>query len=176
MKTQFSHQSSAGTTPVIVEEIAAGRYQVLVGEEPLALDVRRVGPGEYHVLDGAEGHDVLVLPSVNGRPCLVHWDGVAVPVTLLDEQQAARAALTSGGKAGARGSDGTVSIRAPMPGKVVKRLVEAGETVSAGQGIIVIEAMKMENELRSPVDGSVKEVRVGEGQNVEAGEALVVVE
>jgi biotin carboxyl carrier protein len=176
MKIQFSHQGDAGLTAVTVERVGEGRYQVQVGESALHLDVHRVAPGQYHVLDGTDGHDVVVLPAAAGRPGLVLCDGQVAPVALLDEQQAARAAHVSTARAGARGADGTVAIRAPMPGKVVKRLVEAGQTISAGQGVIVIEAMKMENELRSPVDGLVKELRAGEGDAVEAGEPLVVVE
>ena len=61
-----------------------------------------------------------------------------------------------------------------MPGKVVRALVRAGESVSAGQPVIVVEAMKMENELKSPRDGIVQEVRAGEGQAIEAGQTLVV--
>ena len=176
MKTHFSHQGEDGLTSVTVEQVGEGKYEVSVGDASLALDVRRVGPGQYHVLDGTEGHDVVVVPAADGRGGQVLCDGLAAPVSLLDEQQAARAALAVSARAGVRGPDGAVAIRAPMPGKVVKRLVEAGQTISAGQGVIIIEAMKMENELRSPVDGSVKELRVGEGDNVEAGEPLVLVE
>ena len=63
-----------------------------------------------------------------------------------------------------------------MPGKVVKVLVRAGDEVKARQGLVVVEAMKMENELRSPKDGRVSEVLVAEGASVEAGRPLVVVE
>ncbi len=176
MRTQYSVQSGDGLTAVSIENAGEGRYRAQVGEHILELDVRPVGPNQYHVLVGQEAHDVVLVPGQNGEPWLVHWDGTAFPVALLDEQQAARAALSNAARAGAPGGDGAVAIRAPMPGKVVKRLVGAGQVVTAGQGVIVIEAMKMENELRTPVNGSVKEVRVGEGENVEAGEALVLVE
>jgi biotin carboxyl carrier protein len=63
-----------------------------------------------------------------------------------------------------------------MPGKVVKVLVKPGDEVKARQGLVVVEAMKMENELRSPKDGRVAEVLVAEGASVEAGRLLVVVE
>ncbi len=63
-----------------------------------------------------------------------------------------------------------------MPGKVVKILVKAGDQVKARQGLVVVEAMKMENELRSPKDGRVSDVLVAEGASVEAGRLLVVVE
>jgi biotin carboxyl carrier protein len=62
-----------------------------------------------------------------------------------------------------------------MPGRVVRVLVGEGDEVAPGQGLVVIEAMKMENELKSPRPGRVREVAVGEGQAVEAGALLVVV-
>ncbi|MCC6750652.1 MAG: hypothetical protein IT371_23545 [Deltaproteobacteria bacterium] len=63
-----------------------------------------------------------------------------------------------------------------MPGKIVKYLVRAGEEVTVGQGLVVVEAMKMENELRSVVDGTVKQLGAPEGQSVEAGVDLMVIE
>ena len=63
----------------------------------------------------------------------------------------------------------------PMPGRVVRVLVESGDAVTAGQALAVVEAMKMENEVASPATGVVSEVRVAAGDPVEAGGALVVV-
>jgi len=71
---------------------------------------------------------------------------------------------------------GPARITAPMPGKLVRVLVEPGQDVAAGEGLVVVEAMKMENELRAPKAGRVKDVPVKEGQAVEAGALLVVVE
>ena len=65
---------------------------------------------------------------------------------------------------------------APMPGKIVKVLVKPGDQVTARQGVVVIEAMKMENELRASRDGQVKDVHVAEGDLVEAGRLLTVIE
>lgn len=72
--------------------------------------------------------------------------------------------------------DGLAEIKTAMPGKVVRILVEAGDEVAKGDGIVVVEAMKMQNELKSPKDGVVKEIRAAEGQTVSAGDILVVVE
>jgi biotin carboxyl carrier protein len=74
------------------------------------------------------------------------------------------------------GAGGPQRVTAPMPGKIVKVLVTPGDTVSARQGLVVIEAMKMENELRASRDGRVKEVHVTEGALVETGRLLVVIE
>jgi biotin carboxyl carrier protein len=71
---------------------------------------------------------------------------------------------------------GDQRVTAPMPGRIVRVLVRAGDTVAAGQPLVVVEAMKMENELKSLKAGRVKEVSVGEGTSIEAGRLLVVVE
>ena len=71
---------------------------------------------------------------------------------------------------------GTASIDSPMPGKVIKILVKEGEEVKAGQGIIVVEAMKMENEIKTPKAGVVKEIKVKEGDAVEAGARMALIE
>jgi biotin carboxyl carrier protein len=63
-----------------------------------------------------------------------------------------------------------------MPGRVVRVLVKPGDRISVGQGVVIVEAMKMENELRSPKDGVVREVKTIEGTAVEAGAVLVVIE
>jgi biotin carboxyl carrier protein len=81
----------------------------------------------------------------------------------------------SRGVAGAHGA-GPQRLTAPMPGKVVRVLVRPGDDVQPRQGLVVVEAMKMENELRAARAGRVKEIFVTEGQSVEAGTALVVVE
>jgi biotin carboxyl carrier protein len=71
---------------------------------------------------------------------------------------------------------GPLAVRSPMPGKIVKVLVRPGDEVKAGQGVVVVEAMKMENELRAPRDGRVKEVSAREGHAVESGETLATLE
>jgi acetyl/propionyl-CoA carboxylase alpha subunit len=73
-------------------------------------------------------------------------------------------------------SVGAARVTTPMPGKVVRVLVSPGDRVAARQGLVVVEAMKMENELRSPKEGVVRELHVSEGMSVEAGRLLVVVE
>jgi pyruvate carboxylase subunit B len=70
-------------------------------------------------------------------------------------------------------AEGRQQVVAPMPGKVVRVLVSAGEQVEAGQGLLVVEAMKMQNEIRSPKSGTVEKVVASEGQAVNAGDVLV---
>jgi biotin carboxyl carrier protein len=83
------------------------------------------------------------------------------------------------GRAGAEGGanpDGEHAVVAPMPGRVVRVLVSPGDEVAARQPVVVVEAMKMENELRSPKAGRVKDVAVTPGASVDAGRVLVVIE
>lgn len=83
-----------------------------------------------------------------------------------------REALGRGPTEGARGR---AEVKAPMPGKVVRLLAAAGDAVTAGQGVLLFEAMKMQNEIRSPQDGVIGELAVTEGQTVEARDVLFVV-
>jgi biotin carboxyl carrier protein len=99
----------------------------------------------------------------------VHVNGVAVPLIVIDRRHRRRG---GGGPAGDEARPRAVV--APMPGRIVKVLVKPGEAVEARQGLVVIEAMKMENELRAPRAGTVADVRVTEGASVEANAVLVV--
>ena len=78
-------------------------------------------------------------------------------------------------RAGA-GEQGVMKIKAPMPGKVVRILAAVGTQVEAGQSVVVIEAMKMQNELKAPKNGVVKKINVAEGAAVDAGQSLAEVE
>jgi len=80
------------------------------------------------------------------------------------------------GRRTAAESSGPQSVTAPMPGRVLRVLVEAGQDVEAGQGLIVVEAMKMQNEMKSPRAGRVASVKVDAGATVSAGDILVVIE
>ncbi len=79
-------------------------------------------------------------------------------------------------KSGAASGEGPQKLLAPMPGKVVRIIRPAGSEVEAGQGVLVVEAMKMQNELKSIKKGTVKQVMVAEGASVSAGEVLAIVE
>jgi biotin carboxyl carrier protein len=96
-------------------------------------------------------------------------NGVAIPAEVFDPRdlRARPAAMASGGRS---------EISAPMPGKVIRVLVSEGDSVEAGQGLVVVEAMKMQNEMKSPKAGRVAEVRTQPDAAVAAGETLIVVE
>lgn len=108
----------------------------------------------------------------NGGDLDVHLDGRTIPLQI---RPAGAFNRHSKGGPGAQGA-GPQRVTAPMPGKVVRLLVTAGDEVKARQGLAVVEAMKMENELRAARDGRVREVTVKEGQSVDAGAVLLIVE
>ena len=115
----------------------------------------------------ARSYEVTFEPGGRGRR-LVHIGGRVVPVTFVDP---AREDARGHRDAGASGRE---SVASPMAGRVVKLLVAPGDTVSAGQGLVVVESMKMENELRARRAGTVLEVRAREGEPVDARAELIV--
>jgi biotin carboxyl carrier protein len=149
------------------------RYRICVDDgEPVVLDASAVGGPDstttWSLRDVATGvvtmAAVTLAASGDGEAVV---DGHAVPVALANRRRRARAILGSG--------NGAQRILAPMPGKVVKVLVAVGDSVEPRQGVVIVEAMKMENELRVTRAGTVSEVAVSEGSSVEAGRLLIVV-
>ena len=141
-------------------------YLVRVDGQPHAVDVARTGHS-WSLLIGSRSCEVAFVPRPGGE-MLVYVDGHPVMTR--------RAGLirSAGGSSDAR--VGPQPVVAPMPGRILKVLVKTGEAVAARQGLVVVEAMKMENELRSPKAGTVAEVRVTEGMSVEANAVLVVID
>ncbi len=106
----------------------------------------------------------------------VHVAGRTVPVQVRPSTGMTRPGASSALRAGQPPGSGPQRVTSPMPGKIVRVLVKAGDPVTAKQGLVVVEAMKMENELRAARDGRVRELSVAEGQSVDAGTVLLVVE
>ena len=160
-----------------------GQFSVTVDGERHVVDAARAGEFGLSLLDrpgvpfsGLPGRekvtaslsrDVAVTP---GRPgeLLITMDGRSTAVTVNGRR-------TRHTEVGGHGH-GDVPIVAPMPGRVVRVLVAVGDEVAARQGLVVVEAMKMENELRAPRAGRVKDVSVAPGTSVEAGRVLAVIE
>lgn len=111
-------------------------------------------------------------PGEGGGDFDVHLDGRTIPVQI----RAAGSFGRQNNAAAGAPATGPQRVVAPMPGKVVRVLVKPGDDVKTRQGLVVVEAMKMENELRAPRDGRVRDVAVAEGQSVDAGAVLLVVE
>jgi biotin carboxyl carrier protein len=143
-----------------------GRHTVVLDGHPLAVDARETGRHFLSLLIDGRSHEAGIEKRPGGYTIVLDDDVVAV-----DLAEAAR-----GAAAPAKTSGGPARIVAPMPGKIVRVLVTQGQAVEAGQGLVVIEAMKMENELKAPRAGFIKDVSARDGQAVDAGALLVVLE
>ena len=143
----------------------ANRWRISLDGEPVDADAVEIAPNNFSVLLNGKSHEILVTPSPNGTLTLqaAHREFVAEVI----DPRAWR-----GRRHGALEAEGRQQILAPMPGKIVRVLVQVGERVEAGQGLLVVEAMKMQNEIRSPKSGTVDRLLVKEGQPVNAGEVL----
>ena len=162
-----------------------------VGKERHEVEVRREGSKVFAKVDDREYElevsepesnvfslkhngkifEVFVTPPATpGGPFAASLGSSEFAVRLTDPKRLRGSASTD------HDAHGTAEIRSAMPGKVVRVLVEPGAEVEKGSGVIVVEAMKMQNELKAPKVGFVKEIRVGEGETVNAGDVLVVIE
>ena len=176
-------------------------FEVAIGDKVRTVGIVRKGgvlhvdvDGRAHVVDARRVSDTVVSmlvqldgasapsrsidaafatqPAGSAGDFDVHLDGLTIPVQIRPAGAFGRQ-KKEGGAAQAAGPQRVV---APMPGKVVRVLVKPGDDVKARQGLVVVEAMKMENELRAARDGRVRDVAVAEGQSVDAGAVLLVVE
>ena len=147
-----------------------GRFEILLDGVPYSVDAVAIAPGRWSLLmaDG-RSHEVVIMANGHDAAATVLVDGSLVPIGVRDPRRRRDAARAHAS------TDGPVHILAPMPGKVVRVLAAPGEAVSARQSVIVVEAMKMENELRAPRAGIVGEVLVREGALVDAGTLLLTI-
>jgi biotin carboxyl carrier protein len=177
----FEVDVAGKTRTISVERVRdAAHYRVMVDGRTHLVDASRVGEyGLSLILDNAAAaadeppgisREIAVVPAGARGDFLAVLDGRTIAVSV-NSRQTGRAAVDAGGQA-----HGEQAVKAPMPGRVVRVLVAAGDDVAARQGVVVVEAMKMENELRSPKAGRVKAVAVAVGASVEAGRVLVVIE
>jgi biotin carboxyl carrier protein len=171
------------------------QYEVEVGGRRLQVVVTRSGDGFAVAVDGrarqvdaaridahtlsllvdatdgkAKSHEVSVAANPISGQLTVHVGATAVAVTLNGRRRWGRKEDSAGAGTGPQ------RLTAPMPGKVVRVLVQAGDQVTARQPVVVVEAMKMENELRASRGGTVAEVLVREGTSVDAGALLLVIQ
>ena len=173
--TSFEIDLDGTTRVVALDGSGPDRFRVIVEGAPHTVSaVRAADFGLSMILDDSASaagtvRDVQVTPGGSGE-LLVTIGGRTVVVNV-NGRRARRAGLDAAAHA-----HGAQSVLAPMPGRVVRVLVGAGDAVAARQGVVVVEAMKMENELRAPKAGKVREVSVTPGMSVEAGRVLMVIE
>jgi biotin carboxyl carrier protein len=164
---RFEAQTGDEIVPIEVTG-EAGRYTITLGDVALAVDARQTGEGIWSILLEGASHVVDVTEQDGAYAVDVGGERYTIRV----EEESRYIIRTRG----ARGPERGQVLKAPMPGKVTVIEVAVGQSVAPGDGLIVLEAMKMENEFKSQVAGTVKEIRVTAGQPVNPGDVLLVIE
>ena len=144
------------------------RWRVVVDGRALEVDARPIRPGTWSLIVDGRSHVVDLDPRATGTALS---SALAEAVAKVEDARTKKLARAVAGGAGAATTG--EELRAPIAGKVVKLLVAEGDAVAAGQGVIVLEAMKMENELAAERGGTVAKIHKQAGQPVESGELLV---
>ena len=144
-------------------------WQISIDDRIVDADAVEIAPGIFSILLSGKSYEVRATPTPIGALTLqtAHQEFTAEVV----DPRAWR-----GRRHGTLEAEGRQQILAPMPGKIIRVLVQTGEKVEAGQGLLVVEAMKMQNEMKASRAGRVVEVRVRDGATVGAGDTLVVLE
>jgi biotin carboxyl carrier protein len=164
---RFEAELADRTYPVDVTG-ADGRYRVEIAGERREVDARRAGEGIWSLM--IDGTSVMADVAEEDGVYVVEVDGESYRIRV--EEETRYIIRTRGVAAGVAGQ----VLKAPMPGRVTHIEVQVGQAVRPGDGLIVLEAMKMENEFKATVAGTVKELRVQVGQAVNPGDVLVVIE
>ena len=152
------------------KRVTTAGASVRPGDQPLTVEPGDVADEVWHTVVGAVG-----TPDRDGRrPVEVVVDGWRFELLVEDESRAALRERASRDRTAAGAAGGPLEIRAIIPGRVVAVAVAPGDTVEAGQTLLAVEAMKMQNELRAPRAGTVTRVPAGAGATVEVGDVLVV--
>ena len=167
MKLEAQIGGSAHQLEIHVE---GDKLFALVDDRKYEIEASEVEPGVYLLKNNGRVYQVTVSPHgiSGGREISVRNN--KYEINIFDPKRL-RGSRSDHAEAG-----GQAEIRTAMPGKVVRIIAEIGAQVEKGTGVIVVEAMKMQNEMKSPIDGVVKEIKVEEGSTVNAGEVLVVIE
>ena len=166
LEIQLGGTNAKTRTVELVREVEG--WRITLDDLPTDADATEIAPNIFSILLNGQSHEVRVAPSSAGSLTLqtAHREFTAQVI----DPRAWRGRHHAAGEA-----EGRQQIVAPMPGKVVRVLVQAGDAVEAGQGLLVVEAMKMQNEVRSPKRGKVERLLAKEGQPVNAGEVLCIV-
>jgi biotin carboxyl carrier protein len=159
----------AGKTRVVELTRQNGAWKISLDGNTLDANAVEVAPNIFSVLLSGDSHQIRIAPRPDGT--LTLHTGLAEYHAEVTDPRSWR-----GRRQGAVEAAGRQQITAPMPGKVVRLLVKQGDSVEAGQGLLVVEAMKMQNEIRSPKSGKIEKLFAQEGQPVNAGEVLLWVE
>lgn len=148
-----------------------GKAYARVDNRQYEIDTSEPEPGILLLKNEGRVYEAFISePEKPGEPAQVSIRGSEFEITIVDPKR------LRGAAADTIHDDGLAEIKTAMPGKVVRILVGVGETVEKDRGLIVVEAMKMQNEIKSPKGGIVKEIRVSYGDTVNADEVLLIIE
>lgn len=157
------------TFTINIEETPNGQA-VFSDGQPLIVDLQQVTPPWlYSLLINSRSFEVFAEKVQDGYRIVIGGEMYFVQVASERESRLAKVARP------VTRPSGEIAARAPMPGIVVAVPVAPGDMVDAGQGLVILEAMKMENEIRAPQAGTIRTVHVSPGQKVEQGQILVVI-
>lgn len=141
-----------------------GQIELEIEGEKLPVDYRKIEDNLYSII--LDGQSITLGVFKKGKKIQVFFDGDLYDLESISEREQRKSSLAA---------SGVQEIKAPMPSRVVKVLKSEGDEVTKDEGVIVIEAMKMESELKSPLAGKVRNVMAKEGDAIEAGTVLMVV-
>ena len=167
MKLFAQHDGEQLEVEIRVEDL---KVFARVGEKTYEIEAREVEPNTYLFNLGGKIYECYVAPKTADGINRVRQGTKTFDFKLSDPKR------LRGAQALGAAAEGTVNIVTQMPGKVVRIVAEVGQAVKIGDSIIVVEAMKMQNEMKSPKDGTVKEIRAENGATVNTGDILAVIE
>lgn len=156
----------SGESTAVELSIDGRQVQAIVNGRTYALEAQEIRPGVYWF--NWNGRSLEVVVSESSQGAIASIQGRRVPVELVDPRRRFQRSHAS--------HEGVVEVRAPMPGKIVRVLRKEASPVEANEAIVVMEAMKMQNEVRSPKKGIVRSLLVAEGSAVNAGDPIALVE
>lgn len=157
----------AGASHTVEMSQGEAKCSYTIDDTSVNADAVEVAPGIYSIL--IDGHSFEVRIALFGSDLRASVGSTEYALCVSDPRKWER------NRGSAASSEGRQYVSAPMPGRVVRVLAKPGDSVIAGQGIVVVEAMKMQNEVRSPKEGRVERIFVKEGQPVNAGEVIAIV-
>lgn len=154
-------------------------YRITIGEDQIInlkeaeLDMVEQSDGSFHILHkGQSFHAKILSFDTASKKYLVEVNGEKFPISLADQKDL----LVEKMGLGTRANQTVKDIKAPMPGLVLEVEVEIGQKVEKGEGLLILEAMKMENIIKSAGEGVIKEIHIGKGAAVDKGQLLIEME
>jgi biotin carboxyl carrier protein len=169
---KFEIEIAGRVRKVEVEPPARGSaaWSVRIDGEPSTADAHLLRPGVLSLILDGRSHRIVLEGASAPDESTLHHGSRRIPYRIEDPRS------LKSRRAHAGGADGPVTLHASMPGRVVRLLASAGDEVKHHQGVVVIEAMKMQNELKAPRGGRITRILVSAGDAVSAGQALAVIE